>query len=74
MIEIEKGIPIPPGRGRYPWSDMFIGDSFLIEHKVSIGAIRNGCDQQSRGGKKFVAYKRNFEDHGEAGVRVWRKE
>lgn len=53
---------------------MFIGDSFLIEHKVSIGAIRNGCDQQSRGGKKFVAYKRNFEDHGEAGVRVWRKE
>jgi len=34
QIRIEKGVPCPPGRGRfspkYPFADMAVGDSFLM--------------------------------------------
>lgn len=38
MVKIEKGIPIPPrvcGRRstRYPWTEMRVGDSFMIRNK-----------------------------------------
>lgn len=30
-IKIDKGIPIPVGKGRYPFQQMEIGDSFLTD-------------------------------------------
>jgi hypothetical protein len=29
MPKIEKGIPLPPPRRKYPWAECEIGDSFL---------------------------------------------
>ncbi len=38
MIELEKGIPVPPqnlGHGLiYPWERMAVGDSFRLEFRV----------------------------------------
>jgi hypothetical protein len=35
MIEIEKGIPLPVGRHKYPFLDMEIGDSFFVGNRTT---------------------------------------
>lgn len=65
-IKIEKDIPIPKNRRKqkYPWHDMEVGDSFLIQRNtLSMGAVN---DRYSP--KKFIARK------VENGVRIWRIE
>jgi hypothetical protein len=53
VIEIEKGIPLPPaGTGshpnrKYPLTEMKIGDSFLIQ-KGNQGSIRSHMTRQGR--------------------------
>ena len=33
MIKVEKGIPIPGPREKYPWKKLKIGESFFIDSK-----------------------------------------
>lgn len=74
MITIEKNIPMPEARskGRYPYADMQVGDSFYLETK---GVDEIGVARRLRGssflygkksGAKFSV--RKMDD----GFRVWR--
>lgn len=74
-IKIENGIPIPPrkpGRKKYPWRDLEIGESFLVrkDHRSlqRLQIILLGCARQTRTERTFVT--RQIE--AENGVRVWR--
>jgi|TARA_R110000868_G_scaffold102492_11_gene282233 hypothetical protein len=68
MYKIEKGIPVPFGKGRYPFYDMQVGDSFFAEgkepHKVASAAY-----QFSR--KKALGAKYTARTEG-TGTRIWR--
>ena len=69
-MQIDSGLPIPKRRGskksKYPWKDMKVGDSFLMEVKTSA----SGASLANRAGKiygmKFACRKTD------EGVRVWR--
>ena len=65
-VGLDKDVPLPEARKRYPYKEMEVGDSFFVEG----GGIQNICNQNYRTGKKlgksFIARK---EDNG---VRVWR--
>lgn len=71
-IKIDKNIPIPPsklgeGGGKYPWSEMEVGDSFLWpsekqQKQASALAVATG----RRLNKRFATRKTP------EGVRVWR--
>ena len=65
-IDVQKGVPMPVDRKRYPYAEMDIGDSFFVHG----GGIQNVCNQNYRVGKKlgmtFIARKEGD------GVRVWR--
>jgi hypothetical protein len=65
-VELEKGVPLPVARQKYPYKEMEVGDSFF----VFAGGIQNVCNQNYRMGKKlgmsFIARKEGD------GVRVWR--
>ena len=65
-VGLDKDVPLPEARKRYPYKEMEIGDSFFVEG----GGIQNICNQNYRTGKKlgrsFIARKE------EGGVRVWR--
>ena len=39
MIKIEKNIPIPEHRSKYPVADMKVGDSFLVEDFSQRGTV-----------------------------------
>lgn len=69
MIEIEKNIPTPKKRSKwqkYPFSEMEVGDSFLvgIEKRNSISTTIN--HHKKRHGGDFTC--RSVE----GGIRVWR--
>ena len=69
-IMIEKNISLPNGsdgtRGKYPWSQMQIGDSFLVPGKTS--STMSGCAFY-QGTKRSARYAcRNVD----GGCRVWR--
>ena len=73
MIKIEKGIVIPPpkpGRKLYPWRDLEVGESFLVEkdHRslARLQAVLLGCSRASRCDRTFVTRQMD------SGVRVWR--
>lgn len=75
MITIEKGIPMPKQTrtSKYPFNEMVVGDSFLLEclpTAPSLARLRNACAAyRKRDGKaetKFAV--RAVED----GIRVWR--
>lgn len=65
-VEISKDVPLPPPRRRYPYSEMEVGESFLIAE----GNLQVVCNANYRAGKrlnrKFIARRE------EGGVRVWR--
>ena len=65
-IDVQKDVPVPEARKRYPYKEMEVGDSFFVED----GGIQNVCNQNYRMGKKlgmsFIARKEG------TGVRVWR--
>lgn len=65
-MNVEKGVPLPEGKRRYPYKVMEVGDSFLVEGS----SLQVVCNANYRAGKKlgkrFIARK-----DGE-GIRVWR--
>lgn len=66
-IKIDKGIPLPDNRNRFPWAEMEVLDSFFIEganHRVHYTAVPN----KSHKPKKFTQRK------VKGGVRIWRIE
>lgn len=78
-MTIEKNIPIPPSnhtRSKYPFADMEVGDSFLVEWDK----IRNKDRFQSYlAGSSYMWRKRHDRNDWkfttratESGVRVWR--
>lgn len=70
-VPIDKGVPIPfnagrGGRGKYPWRQMVVGDSFYTT-SGGLSALSSTCTKMGvQLGAKFVARK---DGHG---VRVWR--
>ena len=70
-IKIDKGIPIPSRRNKYPLSQMEVGDSFLIKSgKLDAMKTRN------RVASSITSYRRqgwNFTQRlVENGIRIWR--
>ena len=65
-LDVEKGIPLPAERKRYPYKDMDVGDSFIVYG----GKMQVVCNANYRAfkklGFKFIA---RCEPEG---VRVWR--
>ena len=65
-LDVEKHIPLPAERKRYPYKDMDIGDSFFVH----AGKMQVVCNANYRASKKlgfkFIA---RCEPEG---VRVWR--
>jgi len=64
---IEKEVPLPKGKVRYPYKNMTVGDSFFVVG----GKLQVVCNNNYRAGKKlgfkFIARRE------EGGVRVWRQ-
>lgn len=66
--KIEKNIPIPASRSKYPFNKMEIGESVFFEYVFGLKA-RSAADSYGRAHKKrFVSRK------VESGLRVWRVE
>ena len=65
-LEVEKSVPLPAGKKRYPYSSMDIGDSFFVDS----GKLQVVCNANYRASKRlgmqFIARKEA------QGVRVWR--
>jgi hypothetical protein len=74
MIEVQKGVPMPADRngntrkGKYPWKQMEVGDSFFVPNKSTSAFGANIVVAKRSTGFNFVS--RNEND----GVRVWRVE
>lgn len=68
-VRIDKNIPIPRSRGKYPFREMEVGDSFLCP-KGSEKTIYSAAGQATTRikGRRFIV--RKTED----GFRVWRVE
>jgi len=65
-LEVEKSVPLPEGKKRYPYASMDIGDSFF----VGAGKLQVVCNANYRASKRlgmqFIARKEP------EGIRVWR--
>ena len=65
-LEVEKSVPLPEGKKRYPYASMDVGDSFF----VGDGKLQVVCNANYRASKRlgmqFIARKEA------QGVRVWR--
>ncbi len=63
---IEKGIPAPSARGKYPFAQMEVGDSFFVPDKTTatFGGVLSHA--RKRTGFGFVMRSEN------GGLRVWR--
>ena len=60
---IEKNVPLPASRGKYPFREMKVGDSFVAEEKVR-GAAQAFSSRVE--GFKFLVRKEGDK------VRIWR--
>jgi len=68
MFKVEKGIPVPPVKNKYPWLQMEVGDSFFVPG-VTCKEFRT---QPSSAGRR---YGRKYASRSvDGGVRVWRVE
>ena len=66
-IDIDRGIPAPSERVKYPYRDLGVEDSFLVTGRD----LQVVCNANYRMGKKL---KRKFIARTESGgIRVWRK-
>lgn len=70
MVKVEKGVAIPRPRNRssYPWPELGIGDSFLVEGGKRSSFSNLLCYWSMKLDRKFVA--RTVE----GGLRIWRTE
>ena len=75
-FSIEKGVPIPEsrggGRGKYPFREMEIGDSFFVAGKSTAKFSAHVHHHRKRHGLKFTT--RTVTEDGVKGVRIWRTE
>jgi hypothetical protein len=73
-FQIETGVPVPArasGRrgGKYPFADMDVGDSFLVEGEVKPATVRSAVGAFAKRNPDFGKFAvRATED----GLRVWR--
>lgn len=67
-IVIEKGIPMPDRRPKYPLQEMEVGDSFELSDEADPRKLRGSVYQYGRRyGRDFSVIKT-----GEESYRVWR--
>ena len=65
-LEVDKTVPLPEGKKRYPYASMDIGDSFfVVEGKLQVVCNAN-YRASKRLGMQFIPRKEP------EGVRVWR--
>ena len=64
-IKIDKNIPLPETRNRYPFDKLEVGNSFFVEGKTNINGSRYHYVRKNHG-KKFTTKREN------GGLRVWR--
>lgn len=74
MYKIEKNVPIPERKTapnkKYPFTDMEVGDSFVVFEKDEFDRVRRAANQQRRRtGIRFLSYTDDF-----GNLRVWRVE
>jgi len=62
-FKIEKNVPTPTSRNRYPFAEMEIGDSILGKISMYNAARQHG----RRYGRKFASRKQTNGD-----IRIWR--
>jgi hypothetical protein len=71
-VKIDKGRPMPEksGRGKYPWSELAIGDSFLVKSRqFAFGSLANyNKKMKARKQKQLKIQTRSEGDK----CRVWR--
>ena len=66
MYQIEKDVPMPR-RGKYPFSEMEIGDSFSVPAEDRLRLASSASRASARLGCKFVTRKQK-----DGSVRCWR--
>lgn len=66
MYAIEKNIPMPVGRGNYPFASMQVGDSFFVPRMKAQTLSAAACGYQKKLNMKYTV--RTVD----GGVRVWR--
>lgn len=67
-FKIEKGVPAPGRRTKYPFGEMEVGDSFFVEHG-NASALSNAACSYARYWKKPFKYSARRVD---GGARIWR--
>ena len=67
--EIEKGVPMPGSRRKYPFAEMEVDDSFPVP-KVEVGENAIACDVYVANQK--LAPRHFFHDSDGDNWRVWR--
>ena len=74
---IEKGLPVPPKRTKYPFGEMGVGDSVFFQIDFFDGMSKQQLAAHQYGrkhGMKFRSQKVRYTDTQPAGVRIWRVE
>jgi hypothetical protein len=66
MIKIDKNVPVPNNRNKYPWSDLKVGDSFYVDRDISWFRTQVSRANATRKPKHFVIRKEGD------GCRIWR--
>ena len=74
-LKIDKNVPIPTLRRRYPFREMDIGDSFFVALNPGqdIRVLQTSVKSASRGvGNGFCITTRRVTEDGVRGLRAWR--
>lgn len=66
-FKIEKKIPIPASRGKWPFAEMAVGDSILVPFELKEGARQAAFAYGAKKNMKFIT--RAAE---EGSLRIWR--
>lgn len=67
-FKIDKGIPFPSDRSKYPFEDMEVGDSFVV-HPDNAG---NANSSSAAYAKKCPGVKFRMRKQSETETRIWR--
>jgi len=66
-FKVERDIPPPPSRSKYPFGEMEVGDSFLVPGIKTSAEISSAVNyRKSRYGENYICRA------VDGGVRVWR--
>lgn len=70
IYKIDHDIPLP-GRSKYPWRDMELGDSIFIQHEGTGGRAANAASKYAKRTGRTITT-RSVHEAGVTGVRIWR--